>query len=118
MTDQKEIFILRINDGQKSFVGDKVNCSFWYSQQPENNISIEPCVDDFSGEIEMAVYVDGGFVCSFAVENLNEFYERFFDGYISKHEDVQRTDKEFAKQKRKEIKCIGLESGYGLIDWR
>ncbi|MBR0076178.1 MAG: hypothetical protein IJP96_10525 [Synergistaceae bacterium] len=117
MTDQKEIFILTINDGKKSHVGDKVECSFWYTQQPENAISIEPCVDDFSGAIELVVWIDGGFVCGFSFDNLNEFYKKFFDGYIAEHENVQRTDKELNSQREK-IKCIGLENGYGIVDWK
>ena len=85
---QKEYFILSINEGRKNYVGSKLECSFWYTQQPENDVSIEPVVDEFTGDIEIAVYVDGGFACSFVVENLNQFYQKFFDTYISKHEHV------------------------------
>ncbi len=116
--NNKEYFILTINDGKKSHIGNKISCSFWYTQQPETAISIEPCVDDFSGAIELAVYVEGGFVCGFSFDNLNEFYEKFFDGYIAEHENVQRTtDKELNSQ-RKEIKAIGLSHGYNFVDWR
>ena len=114
----KQYYKITINNGQKSFIGGKKEIAFWYSQQPENDISIEPLIDDFSGAIELAVYVDGGFVCGFSFDNLNDFYEKFFDRYIAVNEHVEETDKEFNSQRRKEIKCIGLESGYGLIDWR
>lgn len=114
----KQYYKITINNGQKSFIGGKKEIAFWYSQQPENDISIEPLIDDFSGEIEMAVLIDGSFVCGFSFDNLNDFYEKFFDGYIVEHEDVQRTtDKELNSQ-RKEIKAIGLEHGYGIVDWR
>ena len=118
MTDQ--YYKITIDNGQKSFVGDKIECAFWYTQQPENDILIQPVVDEFTGDIEIAVYVEGGFACSFAVENLNQFYEKFFDRYITEHEHVEEIDKEkeFAKHKRKEIKCIGLENGYNVVDWR
>ena len=112
-----QYYKITIDNGQKSFVGDKITCAFWYTQQPENDILIQPCVNDFSGVIEMAVYIEGGFACGFSFDNLNDFYEKFFDGYIAKHEDVQRTDNELNSQRR-EIKSIGLEHGYGIVDWR
>lgn len=116
MTEQ--YYKITIDNGQKSFVGDKIKCAFWYTQQPENAISIEPCIDDFSGAIELAVYIEGGFACGFSFDNLNDFYEKFFDRYITEHEDVQQIDKEKEFAKQKKIKSIGLEHGYGLIDWR
>ena len=115
MTDQ--YYKITINDGKKSHVGDKITCAFWYTQQPENDILIQPCVDDFSGAIELAVYIDGGFVCGFSFDNLNNFYEKFFDGYIAVNEHVEEIDKELNSQ-RKKIKSIGLEHGYGIVDWR
>ena len=86
---EKEYFILTFDNGRKNFVGNKKEAAFFYINQEE--ISVMPCYDSLTGNVEMSVFDSkGDFLCSFESNTLNEFYRKFFDKYIALHETVQR----------------------------